>query len=197
MALTGRLSAVLPPDVVVRQARRCEPDFDARFSAIWRRYTYRIADTAAARDPLRRDVLWHRRLLDVTAMTHAAAGLRGEHDFASFCKPRPGATTVRELQHLHWERTPDGLVRAHARADAFCHSMVRALVGACLAVGEGRREPRWPAEVLAARERSPAVTVAPARGLTLEEVGYPPAGQYASRATMSRRVRTLPAADPR
>ena len=197
VALTERLAAVLPSDVVVRRARTCEPDFDARFSAIWRRYTYRIADTAAARDPLRRDVLWHRRPLDVAAMAQAGATLHGEHDFASFCRPRPGATTIRELQHFTWERSADGLLLAHARADAFCHSMVRALVGACLAVGEGRREPGWPAEVLAARERDPAVTVAPARGLTLEEVGYPPAQEYGSRATMSRRVRTLPPAEVR
>ena len=191
-ALTDRLAALLPTDVVVQRVRRTQPDFDARFSAIWRRYAYRIADDVAHRDPLRRDVLWHRRGLDVTAMAEAARRLRGEHDFAAFCRPREGATTIRELQTFAWERTSAGTVSAHVRADAFCHSMVRALVGACLAVGEARRPPQWPAEVLAAGERNHAVTVAPARGLTLEEVGYPPASSFAARAAHTRRVRTLP-----
>ncbi len=191
-ALAARLSAVLPPDVVVHRAAPAPPGFDARFSAIWRRYGYRIADDVAARDPLRRaEVVWHPRHLDVAAMAAAARALLGEHDFAAFCRPREGATTIRELQDFTWERDGDGLAVAHVRADAFCHSMVRALVGACLAVGEGRRGPEWPAEVLARGLRHPAVTVAPARGLTLEEVGYPDDGALAERASVARAVRTL------
>lgn len=192
-ALVERLSAVLPPDVVVRGARPAAPGFDARFSALWRRYAYRVVDHPARRDPLRRShELWHRRALDVGAMDHAADALRGEHDFAAYCRPREGATTVRTLHGLRWSRQPDGLVRADVRADAFCHSMVRALVGACLAVGEGRRPAAWPGEVLRAGTRDPAVTVAPAHGLTLEEVAYPPDADLARRAEEARRVRVLP-----
>lgn len=195
-ALVRRLAAVLPADVVVRRAVVAPVGFDARFSALWRRYTYRIVDDVARRDPVRRsDVLWLGRALDVDAMARAARDLRGEHDFAAFCRPRAGATTIRRLLDLTWERTTTGTVVAQVRADAFCHSMVRALVGACLAVGEVRKAESWPGEVLRARRRDPAVTVAPAHGLTLEEVAYPDDGEVASRAVLARRVRTLESAD--
>jgi tRNA pseudouridine38-40 synthase len=193
-ALVDRLAGVLPAELVVHRAAPAPAGFDARFSAVWRRYVYRIADDVTLRDPLRRsDVLWHRRPLDVAAMGESAVALAGEHDFAAFCRPREGATTVRELLELTWSRTPDGLVVADVRADAFCHSMVRALVGACLAVGEGRRPVSWPADILAARRRDSAVTVAPAHGLTLEEVGYPRDADLAARAEQARQVRALPA----
>ena len=203
-ALVARLAGVLgrgahprgAGDVVVWRAAPAPAGFDARFSAVARRYAYRIADSPDTRDPLRRhDVLWHGRPLDVAAMDLAAQWLLGEHDFAAYCKPREGATTIRTLQVLRWERAPEpdgGLVVATVRADAFCHSMVRALVGASLAVGEGRRPVDWPAAVLAAGRRDPAVAVAPAHGLTLEEVAYPPDAELAARAAQARNVRTLP-----
>jgi tRNA pseudouridine38-40 synthase len=115
--------------------------------------------------------------------------LLGEHDFAAFCRRREGATTVRTLLELHWAREPGDLLVATVLADAFCHSMVRSLVGACLAVGEGRRGVRWPVEVLSGRVRRPDVTVAPAKGLTLEEVHYPPDDEVAARAAAARRRR--------
>jgi tRNA pseudouridine38-40 synthase len=74
-------------------------------------------------------------------------------------------------------------------ADAFCHSMVRALVGSIVPVGDGRREVDWPATVLAGRVRDSAVTVLPALGLTLEEVHYPADDQLAARAVEARQVR--------
>ncbi|WP_235020205.1 tRNA pseudouridine(38-40) synthase TruA [Ruania rhizosphaerae] len=195
-ALVRRLAAVLPEDVRVRSAQVAPPGFDARFSAVWRRYAYRIADRDSLHDPLsRRCVTWHRRMLDVGAMDLAVRLLMGEHDFAAYCKPRPGATTIRTLQELRWVRDEAGLAVAHVRADAFCHSMVRALVGASIAVGEGRRPVDWPAEVLRVGDRDPAVGVAPARGLALEEVGYPPPSELAERARTARAVRTLPRED--
>ncbi|WP_022919736.1 tRNA pseudouridine(38-40) synthase TruA [Ruania albidiflava] len=192
-ALAYRLAAVLAEDVVVHAVREVPETFDARFSALWRRYSYRISDTLTTRDPLgHTSVLWHRRSLDEQLMNAAAHLLTGEHDFAAYCRPREGATTIRTLQELTWQRADDGLVVAHVRADAFCHSMVRALVGACLAVGEGRRPVEWPAAVLHAGVRDSAVQVAPAAGLTLEEVGYPGEQDYAVRARQARAVRTLP-----
>src|SRR5699024_9482291 len=133
-ALARRLAGVLgrrgqprgASDVVVHHVSLAPRGFDARFAAIWRRYRYRIADGGAARDPLRRrDVLWHRQELDVAAMATAAALLRGEHDFAAYCKPRPGATTIRTLHDMQWRRVPQaepdgGLVVATVLADAFC-----------------------------------------------------------------------------
>ncbi|MGN6332463.1 MAG: tRNA pseudouridine(38-40) synthase TruA [Motilibacteraceae bacterium] len=191
--LSRRLAGVLPADLRVRGVVLAAAGFDARFSALSRRYAYRVSDTGWGVDPLRRhDALWHNRALDVEALSVASRHLLGEHDFAAFCRRREGATTIRTLQRLDWERQPDGLVVATVVADAFCHSMVRALVGALLAVGDGRRPPQWPAQVLAAQVRDPAVTVAPAHGLTLEEVRYPPDEQLAVRAREARAVRTLP-----
>ena len=189
--LLTRLGGILPPDLVVHTLARAADGFDARFSALRRRYTYRICDDAARRDPLSRThVLWHRRGLDVDAMAAAARPLVGRHDFASYCKPRAGATTIRTLEAFAWSRPVDGsdagLVVATVQADAFCHSMVRSLVGASLAVGEGRRGPGWPVELLAARRRGEGVHVVAAHGLTLEEVGYPPDDELAARAVQTR-----------
>lgn len=193
--LTTRLAGVLPGDLVVHAVTRAPEGFDARFSALRRRYAYRVCDSAATRDPLRRGwVLWHRRALDVDAMDAAARALVGRHDFAAYCKPRPGATTIRTLEEFGWSR-PDGgadagLVVAHVQADAFCHSMVRALVGASLAVGEGRRPAPWPRELLDARRREGGATVVAAHGLTLEEVGYPSDDELARRAEQTRARRS-------
>jgi tRNA pseudouridine38-40 synthase len=186
----ARLAAVLPADVRVHAAGPAPDGFDARFSALWRRYSYRVCDEEARADPLRRhETLWSFRRLDLAAMNEAAPLLLGEHDFAAFCRRRPGATTVRTLRILDWHRDGDGLAVATVVADAFCHNMVRALVGALLAVGEGRRPPGWPAEVLAAAVRHPAVRVVAPHGLCLEEVGYPGPAELAARAAQTRNVR--------
>jgi tRNA pseudouridine38-40 synthase len=172
--------------------------FDARFSALFRRYSYRVCDDPARQDPLRRhETLWYRRPLEVALMNEAAALLLGEHDFAAFCRRRDGASTIRELQRLTWARPDPGLAVLTVVADAFCHSMVRALAGALIKVGEGARPPGWPAHVLTAGVRDPGVPVVPPHGLCLEEVGYPPPGQLAERAGATRRLRTAPAAPGR
>ena len=191
-ALLRRLNGILPEDVRVRRVAEAAPGFDARFSARWRRYAYRIADTPALLDPLRRRfVLGWPRELDLVAMNEAAAALTGEHDFASFCRRREGATTIRRLIELSWSRDPQGLAVATVCADAFCHNMVRALVGCLITVGEGRRPPGWAYDVLAAGVRDPAVTVVHPHGLTLEEVDYPPDDELAAQAETARVVRTL------
>jgi len=186
-ALLRRLNGVLPDDVRVRAVTEAPDGFDARFSALWRRYAYRVADEPRLMDPLaRHTVLSWPRVLDLDAMNTAAAALLGEHDFAAFCRRREGATTVRTLLELTWARDEAGLAVAHVRADAFCHTMVRALTGCLVAVGEGRRGVEWPAEVLRAEVRDPAVTVLRARGLTLEQVAYPDDAGLAARARESR-----------
>ncbi|MET7637518.1 tRNA pseudouridine(38-40) synthase TruA [Streptomyces sp. NPDC005438] len=191
--LRRRLAGRLPMDVRVWSCRRAPEHFDARFSAIWRRYAYRVSDHPGGVDPLRRGhVLWHNWPLDVQAMNEAARGLLGEHDFAAYCKRREGATTIRTLRELRWERGVDGVVEATVRADAFCHNMVRSLVGALLFVGDGHRPPDWPAKVLAAGVRDSAVHVVRPHGLTLEEVGYPPDDRLAARNREARNRRTLP-----
>ena len=183
---------MLPPDVRVRAAAEAPDAFDARFSALWRRYAYRIADEPGLVDPLvRRSVLARSRRLDLDAMNQARPRLTGEHDFAAFCRKREGATTIRTLIDLSWARDETGLAVATVRADAFCHNMVRSLVGVMIPVGEGRRPASWAADVLAARVRDPDVTVARALGLTLEEVAYPDAAGLAERAVASRRLREM------
>jgi tRNA pseudouridine38-40 synthase len=196
--LLRRLSAVLPPDVRVWSAGVAPSGFDARFAAVGRRYAYRVSDSPYGPHPLRRnDVTWHPRPVDDALMNEAAAALLGEHDFASFCKKREGATTIRCLTRLEWAReaptslTPGGLLVADVRADAFCHSMVRSLVGALLAVGEGRRPVTDPGRILAECVRSPEVKVAPPQGLTLEEVVYPADGELAAQQEKTRRIRVL------
>ena len=189
-AARRRLARALPPDIRVRAIGPAPDGFDARFSALWRRYSYRVCDDPATADPLRRhETLWHPRGLDLAAMNAAAGTLTGEHDFAAFCRRREGATTVRALRRLDWQRDDDGVAVACVVADAFCHNMVRALVGALLAVGEGSRPPSWPSAVLAAAVRDPAVRVVPPHGLCLEEVRYPAPGQLAARAALTRQVR--------
>ena len=184
-------------DIAVTGARVVPAAFDARFSAVGRRYVYRIADAGSPRDPARRgQVLWEAGRLDVAAMEASTAPLLGEHDFLSYCRPRAGATTIRTLRRLEWRRAATGdpggdagLVALTVEADAFCHSMVRSLVGAGIAVGRGRRPPAWPAALLAARSRRDAAPLAPAHGLTLEAVDYPADDELAAQAERARTLR--------
>ncbi|MQA78329.1 MAG: tRNA pseudouridine(38-40) synthase TruA [Streptosporangiales bacterium] len=188
--LVRRLAGVLPGEVRVLAASAAPAGFDARFSALSRRYAYRLCDDPAGPDPLRRfGTTWHRRPLAVEPMARACAALEGEHDFAAFCRRREGASTVRGLLRYAWRRDESGLLVADIEADAFCHHMVRALVGAAVAVGEGRRPVDWPAAVLAAGVRDSGVTVMPPQGLTLEEVRYPPDADLTSRARVTRNRR--------
>lgn len=191
--LLWRLRGILPADVRVTSVEQVASSFNARFAALWRRYRYRVADDRWGVNPLRRiDTLAWRYPLDVDKMNAASQHLLGEHDFASFCKKREGATTVRALLDFNWERDRDGVLEGTVRADAFCHSMVRSLVGAVVAVGEGRRDEQWLIDILRAQVRASQVTVAPAHGLTLVEVAYPTdSSEWEGRIHATRRVRTL------
>lgn len=195
--LTGYLArgsgAKRNSDVVVRAASEVPDSFDARFSALARHYEYRIADLDAPFDPLRRHTTWWvARHLDASAMQRAGAALVGEWDFAALCKPRRGqvASTIRRVRDLRVQRSADHCLIIHIGADAFCHSMVRSIVGCLVAVGSGAREVQWLEEVLHSRDRSRAAAVAPAHGLCLVGVDYPSAEHFAEQAARARRVRT-------
>ena len=195
-ALLARLTAVLPRDIVLNKVQTAPPGFDARFSGGSRRYIYRIADTPEALDALTaHNVLRWRVRLDVDLMDQASRSLVGLHDFAAYCRARPDATTIRRLLTFAWRRpasgTDAGLAVATIRADAFCHNMVRALVGAALKVGERKQPVSWPYEVLVNQRRELAAALVPAHGLTLEEVSYPPAPFAAQRAAQIRAKRHL------
>ena len=194
--LQRRLRRVLAPDVVVRSVRPAPPGFDARFGALWRRYVYRLADEATFPDPLLRGhVARVRGVLDLARLNAAGQDLLGLRDFAAFCKPREGATTIRTLQDCTAVRRQDepgaGTVEVTVRADAFCHSMVRSLVGGLTSVATGGRDPEWLRDVRDATTRQSTVMVMPAHGLTLEEVGYPADEELAARAAVARSVRVL------
>lgn len=188
--LVRRLARVLRADVRVRAVTPVPDDFDARFSALCRHYVYRIATAPYGAEPLRaRDTLSWPHPLDLQLVGAASAGLLGEHDFVAFCRRREGATTVRFLERFAWSIDARGVVSAEVSADAFCHSMVRSLVGALLDVGRGRRPVGWPAELLGRSERANDVAVAPAHGLTLFRVDYPADSELAARARITRNIR--------
>jgi tRNA pseudouridine38-40 synthase len=190
-----RLAEVLPSDIRVRAIGLAPAGFHARWSALARTYRYRVSDVPGGADPLvRLHVLHHRcrtgQRLNIDAMNTAAAALLGEHDFTAFCKQRPGASSVRTLKQLEWVREPESdLAVMTIRADAFCHSMVRSVVGALLPVGDGRRDVDWPARLLAARLRIAEVHVVAPIGLCLEHVEYPPDHDLAAQAERAKRFR--------
>lgn len=193
-ALLRRLRGVLARHgqaILIRSAEVAADGFDARFSALARRYSYRIADGADRWDPLtRRVTLWHPERLDVDAMNAEAAHLLGRHDFLSFCKPRAGATTIRTLTGLRFERDEHRIITAHIEADAFCHNMVRALMGASLKVGDGREGTGWLKHRLVAQVRDSKTILAAPHPLVLEEVMYPAAEQLSARAEQTRARRS-------
>jgi tRNA pseudouridine38-40 synthase len=187
--LLRRLGRFLPGDVRILAIARAPASFDARFSALRRHYTYRLSTATYGAQPLQaRYITAWPRVLDVEAMNVASRNLLGLHDFAAFCRHRDGATTIRDLQRFDWSRDGD-LISAHVTADAFCWSMVRSLVGALLAVGEHRRSPAWCSNLLTAKERSSDFAAAPAHGLTLIQVDYPPNHELAARNLITRDVR--------
>jgi tRNA pseudouridine38-40 synthase len=191
-ALAGRVRGVLGayPDVTVHRTALAPEGFDARFSAVWRRYTYRVADANSGYEPLERlHTTTVKARLDVETMHAAAQRLIGLHDFAAYCKAREEATTIRTLLEYDWSRREDGILVANVRADAFCHSMVRALVGACVAVGEGRLDVEDVVRIRDDGRRTPDTKVLAARGLVLAEVGYPADDLLASRAEQTRNRR--------
>lgn len=192
--LKHRLDRVLPADISIARVSPAPPGFDARFSAIWRRYIYRLAAPGEVRDPLLRGhVTALRQEVDLDAMNAAATSLLGLRDFAAFCRRKDGGTTVRTLLTLAGEHVTSGPYRGVIEftvvADAFCHSMVRSLIGALVGVGTGHRDLDWLHRALNSTVRESSITVMAAHGLTLEEVGYPPDDQLHSRSVQARAVR--------
>lgn len=190
--LQRTLGLVLPPDVVVTAVTPAPAGFDARFAAFWRRYVYRLNDGHLPMDPLLRGhVVRVRRRLDLEAMNTASQSLLGLRNFAAFCRRREGATTIRTLLELHAARDLRGDVAYTVKADAFCHSMVRSLMGALTAIGSGQRDATWLAEMLASPGRDASIQVMPAHGLCLEEVGYPSHAELAGRVRQARSKREV------
>ena len=186
--LAYKINAILPEDISIQELEVTTPDFDARFAALSRSYEYLIFQ--GPRNPLLRYRAYRSWApLDVTAMNDASQSLIGLHDFSAFCKKREGATTIRTLMKFVWTETPDGLIKVELEADAFCYSMVRGLIGAVLAIGEGKFDKAWLENYLAGKEREAHVFAAPAWGLTLVDVKYPEPGDYAKRIAETLQAR--------
>jgi tRNA pseudouridine38-40 synthase len=168
-----KLNRILTEDIRIISAVSAPSNFHARFSAISRHYIYKIADGLQTIPPLARfdTTSWYREL-DLDRLQAASNYLIGKHDFATFCKPDVGATTIRTLESFNWERRSDGFLIADVIGDAFCYSMVRNMVGAVACVAEGRFEPLWIKSILEEKRRISDSLVFPARGLTLHRIVY-------------------------
>ncbi len=187
-----KLNRLLADDIRVSKVGVAPVGFDARFSAINRRYRYRLADNLAFKNPLEtRFTLDVAGQLDIDAMNEAGAHLLGLHDFASFCKPREGSTTIRELQEITVSRVAGQVVEVEIQADAFCHNMVRSIVGALIAVGQGRATPAKIKQLLEQTNREGSYKVVSPHGLSLLAIGYPPDDQLAAQAEKAQNLRSL------
>jgi tRNA pseudouridine38-40 synthase len=175
--LQRSLNELCGPAIAVRSVARAEPDFHARFSACWRRYRYTVWNDAAP-DPFWAPRAWHVAApLRLDVLRLACDPIIGEHDFSSFCRRPRGSedrSMVRRVLDASWRDVGDGRLVFEIRATAFCHAMVRSLVGTLVDVGRGRRSAGEVRGILQARARSVAGQVAPAHGLCLWDVGYPP-----------------------
>ena len=177
--LVRRLNKLCAPDIAIRDAEWVAPDFDARFSATWRRYRYHVWNHPAP-NPLVADTVWHvPRTLDLDAMRRATRDLVGEHDFTSFCRrpkvsedaPEPSMTRI--VHEASWTIADDpSLIRFDIRGSAFCHQQVRSMVGTLVDIGLGRLSDDSIPAILEAHDRVAAGGVAPPEGLVLWEVGY-------------------------
>jgi tRNA pseudouridine38-40 synthase len=175
--LQRHLNAMLGPEIVVRAAEVAPRWFNARRSALARRYRYTVLNRPVP-DPFLAATTWHvDEPLDLAALRLACDPIIGEHDFSSFCRvPKriPDASLVRLVYDASWHDVGDGLLRFDIDASSFCQQMVRALVGTMVPMGLGRKRAGEMAALLRARSRAGANQVAPARGLCLWEVVYPP-----------------------
>jgi tRNA pseudouridine38-40 synthase len=186
-----RLNGLLPDDIRVLEVTQAPAGFDARFGATGRSYEYLIADAQCPPNPKRvRYVLEVPRSLDLEMMMKAAKSLTGLRDFGAFCKPRDGATTIRNLRQLEISRMETGEISIRLEADAFCHNMVRALVGALIAVGEGRLGVEQLVEIQKAATRTSKFKVVEPKGLSLSGISYPDDADLEKQAARARNKRS-------
>jgi len=190
----AKLNSLLPKDIRVKAFALAPNGFDARFSASFRRYRYRIADPVSGWNPLYgKTQLWVNYELNLEKMEQAGAHLIGLKDFAAFSKPKARATAIRELKILKISRNKSfgNIIEIELIADAFAHNMVRSIVGALIKVGAGRAEPKDVAKALKSRSRTHGFKVVGPEGLSLIEVGYPAKKDLAKQAEIARNMRSL------
>jgi tRNA pseudouridine38-40 synthase len=187
-----RLNKIIDPDVRVTAFEEADPGFHARFSALSRRYRYSIADRSVIPNPMTSrymlEILWH---LDTEPMVAAAKEFMGLRDFEAFCKEREGTTTIRELREISVKRRANGVIDIEIEADAFCHNMVRSIVGALMSAGSGRTTIAAIRRALKGKRNEHAYKVQAPQGLTLIKISYPAKSKLASQAELTQRMRTL------
>jgi tRNA pseudouridine38-40 synthase len=193
-SIAFRLNSILDRDIRIHSFEIAPPGFHARFSATFRRYRFRIADGPVAKDPLQaRYTLWLAHELDLDLMREGAKEFIGLHDFNSFCKARTGATTIRNMKSIKISRNPNlgGVIEIELIADAFCHNMVRAIVGGLIAVAQGSAEKSEITHALKVAQKRAPFKVATPEGLTLVEIGYPADDKLEEQAAITRKKRQL------
>jgi tRNA pseudouridine38-40 synthase len=175
-AVQRSINGQLAPRVVVREAAVVDGHFDARRSAVSRRYRYTVLNRAAP-DPFLAATTWHvEERLELAALRLSCDPLIGEHDFTSFCRAPKGVpeySLVRRVVDARWTDVGEGLLRFEIEASSFCQQMVRAIVGTMVPMGAGRRRAGEMRHILEARNRAAAARVAPPHGLCLWSVRYP------------------------
>jgi tRNA pseudouridine38-40 synthase len=171
--LAHGLTRRLGPEIVVRDLRFVDPEFDARRSATARTYRYTVVNRPVPDPFLARVAWWVPEPLDVARLRLGADPFVGEHDFAAFCRKGPeGSTTVRRVLRSRWDVLDDGVLRFEIQATAFCWQMVRSIVGTLVDIGQGRLTAGDVMTILRSRDRSRAGRIAPPQGLCLWQVDY-------------------------
>lgn len=187
-----RLNKIIDPDVRVTAFEEADPGFHARFSALSRRYRYSIADRSVTPNPMTSrymlEILWN---LEVDPMIEVAKEFMGLRDFRAFCKERDGTTTIRELREISVKRRPNGVIDIEVEADAFCHNMVRSVVGALMSAGSGRTTAKEVRKALKGQRNEHAYKVQAPQGLTLIKISYPAKSKLGAQAELTQRMRTL------
>lgn len=180
--LVFSVNSLLDPDIVIRKCEWATQEFDARHSALWREYRYTVLN-APVNNPFLAATSWHiRRPLSVPLMQLATDSIIGLHDFSSFCRQpqqsgvnrnAEGPSMMRRVHVAQWHNAGNGILTFDIRANAFCHQMVRSIVGTLVDVGLGRRKAGEMSGVLRAMSRLNTPHIAPPQGLCLMDVGYP------------------------
>jgi tRNA pseudouridine38-40 synthase len=176
-ALQRSLVKLCGPAIVVREVGVAGPGFDARFSAIGRTYRYTVLNRPVP-DPFLAATSWHVSVpLDVELLTLACDPFLGEHDFSAFCRrPKAGpdepVSLVRRVRRAAWTDLGEGVLRFEIEANAFCHQMVRAVVGTVVAAGHAQVRAGDIRAILKAGDRAKAAPIAPPEGLCLWHVSY-------------------------
>ncbi|MFH1097623.1 MAG: tRNA pseudouridine(38-40) synthase TruA [Candidatus Desantisbacteria bacterium] len=166
------ISCNLPPDIVVYDARDMPSNFDARFSARWRRYQYLILNSPHPSPFYRNYAYFQPHQLDIDRMLEGAKWIVGKHDFSSFCtRSKTIENHIRTVHLLLIEKKGD-FISMDIIANAFLYGMIRSIAGILIDVGKGKKSPEDVKKVLEAKDRKMGPAVRPACGLYLVEVGY-------------------------